>query len=123
MIIKDSKNIQQIQDEFNELFPGLRIKFYMKAHDHHEYSSIADLFGNDAKIGDIRKVHNEEELSLHPSSTVSQIEKTFKSKYGLNVQIFRKSKENWLQTFATDDWTLEKQNSKGILASGTIFKL
>jgi hypothetical protein len=123
MIISDRKNIHQIQDEFNELFPGLRIKFYTKYHDHYDYSSMADLYNNDAKIGDIRKVNNEEDLALNPKSTVGQIEKVFRSKYGLNVQIFRRSKDTWLQTFTTDDWTLERQNSKGILSSDSYFQL
>ena len=31
----------------------------------------------------------------------------------LNLQVFRKSSDIWLQTSATDHWTLEKQNGKG----------
>ena len=36
-----------------------------------------------------------------------------KEKYSLNIQVFRKSADIWLQTSATDHWTLEKQNGKG----------
>jgi hypothetical protein len=32
----------------------------------------------------------------------------------LSVQVFRKSGKNWLETTASDQWSLEKQNAKGL---------
>jgi hypothetical protein len=44
---------------------------------------------------------------------VSELEELFQEVFGLSVQIFRKSGENWLQTTTTDFWTLNQQNNKG----------
>jgi hypothetical protein len=45
--------------------------------------------------------------------TVEELEKSFLVKFGLNVQVFRKSGKSWLETTITDKWTLEKQNTQG----------
>ena len=44
---------------------------------------------------------------------VSELEKAFSDIFGLNVQVFRKSNNMWLQTTITDKWSLEKQNQNG----------
>ena len=48
----------------------------------------------------------------------NKVESDFRDLFNLNIQIFRKSKDLWLQTSATDDWSLEKQNSKGLHSMG-----
>jgi hypothetical protein len=45
---------------------------------------------------------------------VSELENLFKRKYKLNIQVFRKSGNAWLETTVTDAWTLDKQNQEGI---------
>ncbi len=54
------------------------------------------------------------ELDLNRLKPVSEIEEEFESVVGIPVQIFRKSKDLWLQTIPTDHWTLAVQNRKGI---------
>jgi hypothetical protein len=39
----------------------------------------------------------------------STFEQTLKEKFGINVQVFRKAGELWLQTTITDHWTLAEQ--------------
>ena len=114
MIITDEKTIAQIQEEFHNKFPGLKIKFYATEHKKYEGSSDRDLLDRDLKIGDIRNIHETKDLKINPTDTVAYLEKIMHDVYGLNVQIYRRSKELWLQTSTTDDWTLEKQNSKGL---------
>ena len=43
---------------------------------------------------------------------VAELENAFAKSFGFAVQVFRKSGNVWLQTTATDDWTLEEQNLK-----------
>lgn len=47
------------------------------------------------------------------STTVGEFEDMFFSKFGLCIQVFRKSGNVWLETNSTDDWTLEQQNEEG----------
>ncbi len=114
MIIQDSKTIREIQQEFHEKFPGLKIEFYRTSHKEHTGSSPDNQYEPEHKLGDIRKRHAEGDLTIDPMMTITDLEDQFEELFGLHVQVFRRSRTLWLQTIATDDWTLEKQNAKGM---------
>lgn len=113
MIITDKKNIREIQKEFNEKFPYLKIEFYKGEHRSGEGSPIKERLNPEQPIGAIRQVHVEGDLSIDGNLKVSTFENAFLEKYGLNVQVFRKSGNLWMQTTITDEWTLNEQNRKG----------
>ena len=114
MLITDEKTIGQIQDEFHKTFPGLKIHFYTTEHERYKGSKDEDMIAGDSLIGDIRQVHETKDFSIDPKASVARIEQLFHDVFGLNAQIYRRSKELWLQTSTTDDWSLEKQNLKGL---------
>jgi hypothetical protein len=117
MIIQDSKSIKDIQAEFHHMFPGLRIVFYQVGHDDHEGSEKDMEYTSDHQLFNIRQRHTEGVIEIKPEMTVQQLEQGFEELFGLHVQIFRKSGTVWLQTINTDDWTLKKQNEKGLETS------
>ena len=45
--------------------------------------------------------------------SVNELEQQFKSRFGLNIQVFRKHCKTWIETTVTDNWTLVKQNEEG----------
>ncbi|GAB5538637.1 MAG: hypothetical protein Salg2KO_07400 [Salibacteraceae bacterium] len=111
--ISDNHTINELQNKFNEHFPFLKIEFYKKEHEVGEGNKDASLIASDKRIGDIRTVHDTGDLSIHGNQKVSTLEGAFHDMYGLNVQVFRKSGDVWLQTTATDEWTLSEQNQTG----------
>ena len=113
MKISDSKTLKEIQEEFTSKFPGLKIEFYKDAHQPGETSS-SETINLTKTIGEVRLVTTSGELSIDGHQKVSTLEENFKTNYGLNVQVFRMSGNLWLQTATTDDWTLSKQNRKGV---------
>ncbi len=113
MIINDSKKIKTIQEEFQQRFPYLRIHFYSTPHETGEGSSAKEQLSEDKSIGEVRTVHNEGDFMIHENMTVADFEKRFFEKFGLSVQVFRKSGAMWMQTTSTDNWTLAEQNRKG----------
>lgn len=113
MKISDNKTLKEIQQEFTNKFPGLKIEFYEEAHQPGETSSPNTL-NVDKTIGQVRTISTTGELSIDGHQKVSTLEENFKTNYGLNVQVFRRSATLWLQTATTDEWTLSKQNRKGI---------
>ena len=115
MIIQDNKSIQAIQKEFNDKFPNLKIAFYAHEHGDHEGSPNADKLEETLTIGQARTKTTEGDLSIHANQKVNTLEQNFHDIYGLNVQVFRKSGSLWLQTTATDAWTLHKQNERGAI--------
>ena len=114
MTINDNSTIREIQAEFSKMFPGLKIEFYRSKHDEFGGSKLSDQLHPDQIIKDIRKVDTEGDITIYPDMTVLVLENLFEEKFGLNAQVFRKSKDIWLQTSVTDHWTLEIQNRKGI---------
>lgn len=65
----------------------------------------------DTKLKLLKK--DKAKVEILANMTVNELEQLFKTKFGLNIQIFRKSGNSWLETTVTDNWTLEKQNEEG----------
>ncbi len=114
MNINRKHRIEDIQKEFSKLFPGLKLAFYKHMHEDHQGSPKSDQYDPDLSISSIQKVAKDGEINIKPSLTIAELENAFEEKLGLHVQVFRRSNRIWLQTSVTDDWTLEKQNSKGL---------
>lgn len=114
MIISDDRTIQSIQTEFQTHFPNLKIEFYTVPHDTEKGSSLTQQLLEVTKtIGELREQQNTGDLSINGHQKVSTLESNFRDIYGLNVQVFRRSGNDvWLQTSATDNWTLSEQNKR-----------
>ncbi len=108
--INDTDTIEAIKARFTDHFPYLKLEFYAKEHESGEGSTNDSIIPSTAHLSEIRSVHNSGELSIHGNQKVSTLEQAFHDHYGLNVQVFRRSGDIWLQTTATDDWTLSEQN-------------
>ena len=115
MFIDDKKTVLEIQSEFSSLYSGLKLEFYKREHQAHEGSRQADQYHSGTILSDIRDQHKSGELTISNSMTTAELESSFESKFGLHVQVFRRSGSLWLQTSATDDWSLQKQHEKSRL--------
>lgn len=113
MRITDDKKLVEVQEEFRNLFPNLKIEFYAGRHEPGEGSRAEDALDPQLTIGAVRSVHKEGDLKIDGNMEVRKLEEQFYDDYGLNVQVFRQSGHLWMQTSVTDSWTLNKQNSKG----------
>lgn len=113
MKISNDRKIKEIQEEFSKKFPALKIEFYKKPHKVGEGSEATLQLDPDTSIGKIRSESSEEDLTIHGNLKVQTLEEILQKNYGLYAQVFRKSKDIWLQTTATDHWTLAEQNEAG----------
>ncbi|MBK9257175.1 MAG: hypothetical protein IPM42_16990 [Saprospiraceae bacterium] len=113
MKINHQTTIQDLFNYFTGVFPYLKVEVYKKAHQLHKGSPIADQLPHHLKLIDINPDLKTEELNIEADMKVSEFENMMAEKLNVNIQVFRKSNEIWLQTSVTDDWTLEKQNGKG----------
>lgn len=122
MTITDNRSIASIQREFQTHFPFLKLEFYDTEHVAGEGSPLNQQYQDNSKtIGEIRKKHTEGDLSINGHLLVKNLEKRFYVQYGLNVQVFRKSGNTWLQTVSTDSWTLSEQNNKAAQYHETLY--
>lgn len=113
MIINDSRTIRELQQEFNNTFPFLKLEFFDVPHAEKKALPKSRMIPNDRKIGTIRKNHREGKLIITENETVSQLENDLWNNFGLSAQVFRKSGNLWIETSLTDSWTLERQNREG----------
>lgn len=111
--IHDNKQIAELQQEFNEAFPFLKIEFFTRRHGSHGPSARRDMISPDMSLRQFQKKNAKGAILLKASMKVSELEELFKSLFGLSVQVFRKSGRSWIETTVTDDWTLEQQNNEG----------
>jgi len=111
--ISDSRKISAIQEDFNGIFPFLKLEFFAKPHTKFGASSKKLMKSNTKLLGECRTVHKKGHVNITANMTVAELESHFQDTYGLSVQVFRKSGKSWLETTATDGWTLEKQNEQG----------
>ena len=117
MIIKDDKQIKDIQKEFSEKFPFLKLEFYKKQHAVGEGSPDNEKLDVQKTVGEVRTIHNTGDMGINGNMTVILLEQELYNTYGLNTQVFRKSGDLWLQTTSTDNWTLKRQNEQGDTSS------
>ena len=120
MIITKNKTITEVQQEFQQKFPYLKIEFYTLPHKSGEASSPLRQIDASKKIGELTDHLTETELSINGHLKVNTLEENLKAQFGLNAQVFRQSGDIWLQTTSTDHWTLSDQNARGQQSSEKI---
>ena len=107
--IHDNLLIEDIQEHFSECFPHLKIEVYSTPHHWQKGSLQKDMVSPKSLIGDIRKNHSGGIMEIKSSDKVGDVEKKLKKMFDLNVQIFRKENDCWIQTTSTDVFTLGRE--------------
>jgi len=111
--INDRRKIQAIQESFSEMFPYLKIEFFVKPHKAGVPSSKKIMKNSSKTIGECRTVHSNGTMTILPNMTVADLVDGFNETFGLFVRVFRKSGKVWLETSTTVNWTLEAENKAG----------
>ena len=110
-ISADTK-FNDVQEKFTEVFPFLKVEFYKEKYSENEVSTKDRIFP-DKIISDQVKIFKEGSMDITSSRTVAALEKEFYEKFGITMQVSRKSGNIWIETSKTDDRTLESQNDLG----------
>jgi hypothetical protein len=109
--INENRKLFELQQEFNTLFPYLKIEFFQSPHAT-DQGSPKRLIRNPGRS--IRECADRSgEMIITADMSVGELEQRFREQFGLFVQVFRHSGKVWLETTLTDSWTLAEQNSQG----------
>jgi hypothetical protein len=100
--------ISDVQQGFNKAYPFLKIEFYKDIE-----PRVARKYLNPLITIESAGLKYEGSLEITDIMTVGQLENVFSEKFGLRVQVSRKSGSIWLETTMTDNWTLKQQNDHG----------
>lgn len=104
MCIERGKPVKDIQKEFSELYPFLKIEVSDK-------KQSVKLITGETFPG------NCQHLDISGGRTVAELENDFRTHLDLPIQVFRRAGNLWIETSLTHDWTLDQQNKEGELFS------
>jgi hypothetical protein len=103
--IRDNFQVSDLKDRFEKCFQELTIEFFFSTKNTLDAVSLA---GKNQRIGDIRRLHVEGDLAIKSWYTVSQVKQEFSDKYGLNIEIYRKENNAWVNSSRMEDLTLRE---------------
>jgi len=118
MRINDLRTINDLQNEFRQEFPYLRIEFLKDTCLGGQGTREKTKLNNNEVVGNVRQIHNQGYIKRDNTLTVEGLEQTFLEVFGLHVSIFRKSFENWIQSDSSDASTLRELNLRGLITDG-----
>ena len=105
--------IGQIQADFNQAFPFLKLEFFIRKNIPKRTLSLRDRVDPGIRIGGNAVLEEKSALEVNSGMKVSELERKFFELFGLSAQVYRKSGRAWIETTLTDDWSLEMQNTEG----------
>jgi len=117
MEITISKNslVEEVQKVFSEFFPYLRLNFLPI----NKLSASPKALPKSLnikpllKFGDLNNNLLTGRVDLSDTTTVTEVVNIFRSRFGINVQVLRKSGNIWLEASMTGNWSLGQQNEHG----------
>lgn len=119
IILEDKLTLVSVQKEFNDMFPYLKVSFFLITKSALEGNSTQKSLEKSTKtFGEFRKTKSENIPIITPDMTVSELENQMKNEYGILAQVYRNSGRMWLETTVTDSWTLREQNRQGESLNG-----
>lgn len=110
MKVTNDRTLADLQKDFEKVFPYLRIQFYNTNYQQGRSCAACHLLDAQLTIGSVQEKNTTGFFTLDEDMTVGTFEQLFWDLYGLHIQVFRKSYGKWLQTWATDNWSLSDQN-------------
>lgn len=113
LYIHHNDTLENLQRSFNTEFPFLKLEFFTRPHDKGKPTEKQFLVNSKRTIDSCNPKLKEATITIPTAMTVQELEKLFQDDLGLYVQVFRKSGKVWLETTATDNWSLFKQNEEG----------
>ena len=113
MVIDGKQTTATLQKEFNKSFPFLKIEFFREPCIKGKGNSKDKMIMTNEVISRLQRKKQFGKISFTNQTMVRELEENFLDKFGICMQVFRKSGNVWLETTSTDDWTLEQQNEEG----------
>lgn len=113
ILIDDSRTIEQVQNDFSEEYPFLKIEFLSSSAKGAASSARPEVLPKNKKLSSFREKHNSGSVSIEPNRTVRELLDTLDKEYGLRAQVYRKFGNMWIETGLTSHWSLSLQNTEG----------
>jgi len=110
--IGQESQIRNIQNEFNKVYPFLKIEFFKNSSKEKPLQKSEKINAGE-KVKLVACLNRSNKIDIGKQRTVAQLQEDFKELCGLNALVYRKSGNLWIEPSLTDDWTLEQQKREG----------
>src|SRR5688572_4389579 len=108
--LHDNITLKEIKNVFSDHYPFLKLEFYSKPHLLYESSDECDVLPDEKMLKEIKEIHIDGIIDIHPKEKVADLEFDFQRRFGLPVQVLRLEQGKWQQTTAMDGFTLKDVN-------------
>ena len=102
--------IGQVKERFSSWFPYLKIEFFSQNHENGESLLLQQPIKDTAYLWEISTYLDDGHFSFSPMQTVGSFEQCLQIHFGLPVQVYRKTRNFWIETSQTDNLSLQQQN-------------
>src|SRR6059058_2238533 len=112
LFIEKESKVEDVKKIFTNSYPFLNIELYKKSFNDRHIGTKKEQLALTARLD--RFIHASGKIVIDISSnvTVAELENQF-ADIGLVAEVFRKSGNVWIESFLTDNWTLQQQNAEG----------
>ena len=113
MELKLLDNLQwhDVKKQFNQYFPFLKLECFSQAHAESTGTTKKAMLDGNTPLKDLH-LKQYGSFTFDETTTVNAFEQSLATVYGLHVHVFRHSGKVFIETTATDDWTLKAQNQE-----------
>jgi hypothetical protein len=110
MIINNSRKIFAIQEEFSNMFPGLKINFHAKPSSAGGVPSPKMVLHSSRTLQDCRSISREGSIEILPTMNVSDLKENMQDIFGLSAEICLKPENGEKEKPLSGKQTLEDAN-------------
>lgn len=109
--INDHRKLFAIQEEFNTLFPNLKLEFYGKGSHEHGAHAKKPIENYSKTLGECRTEHTKGSLTVTGGMTIADLQSSFSDVYGIDVHVLKKQADHWVEPDSKNKLSLTEQNS------------
>jgi len=110
--ISAQTSIKEIQEAFTRRFPFLKLEFFIDANADGILTANEMIKDHDKTIGELSRTTLTSNVEVHGSHTITELEQSFKTNFGLIVQVFHNRNHTWIVSTTSDQLTLEILNAR-----------
>jgi hypothetical protein len=111
--VKSDMMVKDLKKQFHGYYPNLKLEFFNQTSSEDGGNSKDQMLDNEALLNAYTR-NQSGTVEFNGNTSVRQFETLFSETFGLNVQVFRKSGNVYLETSNTDDWTLDMEHKEAL---------
>lgn len=118
IVINNNRKIFAIQEEFNTMFPSLKLVFHAKPSSAGGVPSPKIVMHSSRTLQDCRSISREGTIEILPTMNISDLKGNLRDIFGLSAEIIRKSANTEDEELLSDQETLEALNKQSAVHLG-----